>query len=147
MTSLATVYESNTRLRQHCTCRPRNNQQLTRSLSCTWRKNRGHFAAGHRSIIICRYYVKTSLPASWCKHPGGICLIRMALALSFISAVRRRGDGMGPCRATKTSLVWFGATILALEENLFRMNDWMKFICKIFLGIGVNFRDESNDVN
>ena len=48
---------------------------------------------------------------------------------------------------TYVGLVWFGAIILALEENLFRIKDWMKFICKIFLGMDVNFRDESNDVN
>ena len=35
----------------------------------------------------------------------------------------------------------------ALEENLSRMKDWMKSICKIFLGISVSFRDESNDGN
>ena len=39
------------------------------------------------------------------------------------------------------------ARILALEENLSRMKDWMKFICKIFLGMGVIFREESNDGN
>ena len=44
-------------------------------------------------------------------------------------------------------LVWFGATILALEENLSHMKDKMKSICKIFLDMGVTFRDESNDVN
>ena len=44
-----------------------------------------------------------------------------------------------------TGLVWMRARILALEENLFRMKDWMKSICKFFLGMGVTFRDESNE--
>ena len=44
-------------------------------------------------------------------------------------------------------LVWMRARILALEENLSRMKDWMKSICKKILGMGVTFRDESNDSN
>jgi len=43
--------------------------------------------------------------------------------------------------------VWIRARILALEENLFRMKNWMKSICKTFLEMGVTFRDESNDGN
>ena len=39
------------------------------------------------------------------------------------------------------------ASILALEENLSRMKDRMKSICKTFLGMSVTFRDESNDGN
>ena len=39
------------------------------------------------------------------------------------------------------------ARILALEENLSRMKNWMKSIYKIFLGMDVTFRDESNDGN
>ena len=31
------------------------------------------------------------------------------------------------------------AKILALEENFSRMKDWMKSICKNFLGMGVTF--------
>ena len=46
-----------------------------------------------------------------------------------------------------TGLVWMRTKILALEENLFRMKDQMKFICKTFLGMSVIFCDESNDGN
>ena len=43
--------------------------------------------------------------------------------------------------------VWMRARILTLEENLSRMKDGMKSICKIFLGMSVIFRGESNDGN
>ena len=50
-----------------------------------------------------------------------------------------------PPRPGTGSLVWLGA--LARFFLSLRMKDQMMFICKIFLGIGVTFRDESNDVN
>jgi len=46
-----------------------------------------------------------------------------------------------------TGLVWMRARILALEDNLSRMKDWMKSIYKNFSGMGVIFRDESHDGN
>ena len=49
--------------------------------------------------------------------------------------------------ASDNGLVWMRARILALEENLFRMKDWKKSICKKNLEMDVTFRDESNDGN